>query len=43
MPSRDGRKGDLYANVRITVPKDLSPRERELLKELSTMRGEKTK
>jgi DnaJ-class molecular chaperone len=43
MPSRDGRKGDLYANVRITVPKDLSPRERDLLKELSSIRGEKTK
>lgn len=32
-----GGSGDLYARVRITVPKTLSPRERELLSELAVL------
>ncbi|HSV72367.1 MAG TPA: J domain-containing protein [Chthonomonadales bacterium] len=38
--SASGKRGDLYARVRITVPRDLSPRERSLLAELSRLRGE---
>jgi len=37
------KAGDLYARVRITVPKDLSPRERELLTELAAIRGDKAR
>lgn len=35
---REGR-GDLYAKVRVTLPADLSPRERELFEELRTLNG----
>jgi curved DNA-binding protein len=35
MPNPRGRPGDLYAEVRITVPRSLSGRERELFEELS--------
>jgi len=35
MPHRRGKQGDLYATVRILVPKRLSKRERELWNELS--------
>jgi curved DNA-binding protein len=35
MPNPRGRPGDLYAEVRITVPRSLSARERELFEELS--------
>jgi curved DNA-binding protein len=35
MPSARGRPGDLYAEVRIMVPRTLEPRERELFEELS--------
>jgi curved DNA-binding protein len=35
MPNRRGKPGDLYATVRILVPKRLSARERELWNELS--------
>jgi len=38
-----GKRGDLYARVKITVPRDLSPRERSLLMELSRLRGEQVK
>jgi DnaJ-class molecular chaperone len=31
---KEGGRGDLYARVKITVPKTLSARERELLTEL---------
>ena len=42
LPGAHGRKpGDLYARVRITTPKDLSPRERSLLVELAKLRGDK--
>jgi molecular chaperone DnaJ len=44
LPGANGQKaGDMYARLRITVPKDLSPRERELLKELARIRGDKTR
>jgi curved DNA-binding protein len=35
MPGPGGRKGDLYANVKIVVPKKLKKRERELFEELA--------
>ncbi len=42
MPAGGGKKpGDLYARVRVSVPKDLSQRERELLGELARIRGDK--
>ena len=42
LPGAGGnRAGDLYARVRITTPKDLSPRERALLEELAKLRGDR--
>ena len=35
MPGRGGRRGDLFANLRIVVPKRLEKRERELFEELA--------
>lgn len=41
MPSlRDSGHGDLYVVVHVSVPKQLTKRERELLEELSTLAGE---
>ena len=40
MPGQDGRNGDLYVRVKVTVPKDPSPRERELLRQLAALRGD---
>ncbi len=40
MPLPGGQRGDLYARVRITVPKQLSPRERELLEQIRQLRSE---
>ena len=37
MPGPGGRKGDLYASVRIVVPKVLEKRERELFEELAAV------
>ncbi|MGD9735114.1 MAG: DnaJ C-terminal domain-containing protein [Solirubrobacterales bacterium] len=37
MPGPGGRKGDLYASVRIVVPKKLEQRERELFEELAAV------
>jgi molecular chaperone DnaJ len=37
---RGGGSGDLYARVKVTVPKDLSTRERELIEELRSLRKE---
>jgi curved DNA-binding protein len=37
MPGSGGRKGDLYASVRIVVPKKLAQRERELFEELAAV------
>lgn len=37
MPGSGGRKGDLYANVRIVLPKALEKRERELFEELAAV------
>lgn len=37
MPGPGGRKGDLYASVRIVVPKVLAKRERELFEELAAV------
>jgi curved DNA-binding protein len=37
MPGPGGRKGDLYASVRIVVPKRLDKRERELFEELAAV------
>ncbi|MCS7301723.1 MAG: molecular chaperone DnaJ [Fimbriimonadales bacterium] len=38
LPLGKGRIGDLYARARITVPKRLMPRERELLEQLQQLR-----
>lgn len=44
VPSRRGEKtGDLYAKLKIIVPRELSPREKDLLKELARIRGDKAK
>jgi molecular chaperone DnaJ len=41
MPSlRDGGHGDLYVVVHVSVPKQITKRERELLEELSSLAGE---
>lgn len=37
MPGPGGRKGDLYASVRVVVPKALEKRERELFEELAAV------
>ncbi len=39
LPLGKGKIGDLYARARITVPKQLTPRERELLEELRRLRA----
>lgn len=42
MPGLKGKRpGDLYVRIKISVPKDLSPRERQLLTELARLRGDK--
>lgn len=41
--SNSVRAGDLYARVKVTVPKDLSTREKELLHELAQARGTKVR
>ncbi len=38
-----GKPGDLYARLRITVPKDLSDKERDMIRELARMRGDKAR
>ena len=38
-PGRDGNAGDLYVTVKVTVPKNLSPREKELFEELAKVSG----
>lgn len=38
MPNLGGGRGDLYARMRVTVPKTLSPKEKQLLEELSRLR-----
>lgn len=40
MPNPSGKPGDLYARLRVIVPKELSPKERELLTELARLRGD---
>ena len=40
---KGGGSGDLYARVKMTVPKDLSPRERDLLLDLAKLRGDGVK
>ena len=40
---KGGGKGDLFARVKMTVPKDLSPRERDLLTELAKLRQDNVK
>jgi curved DNA-binding protein len=37
MPNPRGKPGDLYAEVRVMVPKTLSRRERELYEELAAV------
>jgi DnaJ-class molecular chaperone len=44
LPGRSGKaSGDLYARVRVSVPKDLSEKERGLLRELAEIRGDKAR
>jgi molecular chaperone DnaJ len=40
MPKIKGGKGNLIARAKITVPKNLSPRERDLLKEIASLRDD---
>jgi len=40
IPLAGSARGDLYARVRITVPKQLHPRERELLEQIRQLRAE---
>lgn len=40
IPKRTGGRGDLYVRVKIVVPRDLTPRERQLLEELQRLRPE---
>ena len=40
---KGGGAGDLYAKVKMTVPKDLSPRERDLLREFAGLRDDSVK
>lgn len=43
-PGGSGRKpGDLFARVKVTVPRDISPREHELMHELAKIRGDKVR
>ena len=37
---RGGGSGDLYARVKVTVPKNLSDRERQLIEQLGGLRQE---
>ena len=39
MPTTSGARGDLYAEVRIAMPRELSDRERELFQELAALRA----
>jgi len=44
MPALKGQKsGDMYARVKVSVPRDLSPRERELISEVAKIRGDRVK
>jgi DnaJ-class molecular chaperone len=40
MPKIKGGKGNLIARAKIVVPKHLSPRERDLLKEIASLRND---
>jgi DnaJ-class molecular chaperone len=40
MPKLKGGKGNLIARAKITVPKNPSPRERDLLKEIASLRND---
>ena len=40
---KGGGRGNLHATVKMTVPKDLSPRERDLLTELAKLRSDNVK
>ena len=40
LKSKGGGQGNLYARAKVSVPKDLSPREKELLTELASLRGD---
>jgi DnaJ-class molecular chaperone len=39
MPSLDGKKGDLYAKVKLVIPEEISDRERELFEQLRDERN----
>lgn len=40
LPSSAGKRGDLYVDVQIDIPKKITERERELWQELATLHGE---
>lgn len=40
MPKRTGGRGDLYVRVTIVVPRDLTPKERQLIEELQRLRAD---
>lgn len=41
MPRRAGGRGDLLVRVKVVLPRDLTPRERELIEELARLRNER--
>ncbi len=40
LPKPSGGRGDLYVRVKVAVPRDLTPRERQLIEELQRLRPE---
>ena len=43
MPELRGGKGDLYVRLRVTIPADLTPQQRDALVALAALRGEKVR
>lgn len=43
MPRRDGSRGDQLVRVKVELPRNLSPKERALVEELSKLRQERTR
>lgn len=42
MPRIEGGKGDLYAKVKVVLPQELTPREKELIEDLRRGRSDRT-
>ncbi|MDR7490801.1 MAG: molecular chaperone DnaJ [Armatimonadota bacterium] len=41
MPDLQGGRGDLYVRLRVEIPRDLTPEQRRLLKQVADLRGER--